>query len=59
MSSPAPPAPPPFGLPPAIPELEGLKKDLTASIDYLVAWVAIMIWDVVSSPFAFVRCFGL
>jgi len=49
MSSPAPPSPPPFGLPPPIPELEGLKKDLTASIDYLVAWVAIMIWDVVST----------
>ncbi|GAA5929849.1 DUF6533 domain-containing protein [Sporobolomyces koalae] len=44
-------APPPgFPLlsPPPIPGIEQLKQDLTASLDYLVAWTAIMIWDVIS-----------
>lgn len=42
---------------PPIPGIQQLKKDLTASVDYLVAMTAIMIWDVVSLFFPLL--FGL
>ncbi|GAA5949115.1 hypothetical protein JCM3765_004016 [Sporobolomyces pararoseus] len=44
----------PLLTPPPIPGIQQLKKDLTASVDYLVAMTAIMIWDVISTfPFEF------
>ncbi|GAA5986098.1 hypothetical protein JCM5350_004432 [Sporobolomyces pararoseus] len=55
MSAPLPPSPSnpmgsiPILTPPPIPGIQQLKKDLTASVDYLVAMTAIMIWDVIST----------